>query len=56
MIGKFISGIILFFAACVAIYFGVQLLASVWWILLIVAAVVAGIVLYVRAGQGNAKW
>ena len=56
MIGKFFGGALLFFAACLTIYYGVRAVASIWWILAIILFVVALLAVYIRIQKNRPKW
>ena len=56
MLKKFFEGALLFLIACFLIYYGVQFLASVWWILLIIAVIVLAIIIVHRIRKNRPKW
>jgi len=45
-----------FFVAALLCYIGVQLLAEVWWVLLIAAAIAVGVIIYIRFKRGKPKY
>ena len=45
-----------FFIACLLIYYGIQLLTEIWWILLIIAGIITAIVIYFHARKNRPKW
>jgi Na+-driven multidrug efflux pump len=53
---KMWGAIIGFFLAALLCYIGAALLADVWWILLIVAIIAAGIIIYIRFKKGKPKY
>lgn len=56
MTGKLLGGAVLFCAACLLIYLGAKALVEVWWILLILAVIIAGVVIAVRVRKNNSRW
>lgn len=47
---------VLFALSALLLKLGVWLLMEIWWVLLIVAIAVAGIILWVRARHNQDKW
>jgi multisubunit Na+/H+ antiporter MnhG subunit len=45
-----------FFVACLLVYFGVQMLKSTWWVLLIVFVVLTAAVIAYRIWKNRPRW
>ena len=45
-----------FFVIALLLYLGVTFLMKVWWVLLIVAAIVLAVVIYIRIRKGKPKY
>jgi len=56
MIGKLLGGAALFFCACLLIAIGAKMIASIWWIPVIILAVITFIVIYIRIQRNKPKW
>jgi len=53
---KLWGAILGFFGAALLCYIGATILMEVWWILLIVAAIALGIIIYIRFKKGKPKY
>jgi energy-converting hydrogenase Eha subunit B len=53
---KMWGAILGFFAAALMCYIGAKLLADVWWVLLIIAVIALGAIIYIRVKKGKPKY
>jgi len=50
------EGVISFFVCALLLYFGAKLISRVWWVLLIVAVIALGVIIYIRFRNGKPKY
>jgi 4-hydroxybenzoate polyprenyltransferase len=51
-----LATVLTFFACALLLYVGATYLLKVWWVLLIVAVIVAIVVIYIRFKKGKPKY